>query len=289
VQGAATVAMGFVGGVFEHIDPVLAQRFVVVFCSFLLWTTLFLVIFSRPASKRLIQRIHTTGKGPRLERQELANRICAFLHSIIVSYGAMNELFLSNGPLRVRSLLDRQTWPDYFAYSPDLLFYACLSTGFFIADLMLVTVLLEENGIAFFVHAVLGLCAGMYVIFTGWGMGYYAMLLLVECSTPFLHFRWFLLEYGFKGSMYEVVNGLALVAVFTFVRNVLCNVVSVNLVYELHTSLVGKVSLATRLVFSANAVAMVTLNTIWGFALWKGFIRTLKHLVARAPPAAKRE
>jgi hypothetical protein len=261
------------------INPEFAQRLVVVSASFVTWALMFIIVYSRPTSKRLAERAARTAKGIRLERAELANRVCALVHATVCSLGAVDLLFFRNNSLRVKSVFDYTTWPTYFTPSPDLIFYACFTGGFFVADLMFVVILFEENGLSFLIHAVLGLTGSMYCIVTDCGLPYYALLLLVEISTPFLNFRWLLLEYGYKGTTYDIVNGLLLVLTFTVARNIVCNVVCVKLMYDLQTSLVGKVSVVTRIVFTVCSVCMMGLNTMWGFSLWKGFVKTLFTLL----------
>ena len=277
--------------VFHALPAALAQRFTVTFVFFLGWCGVFLALYSRPTSERLMRKVSedARGKGPRMERQELATRMTGLLHAALIAAGSASLLFFrGDSPLYVRRLWDWKSWPDFEAFDERAVFYACAASGYFVADLIITVVLLEENGPEFLVHAVAGLGGSAWCVVHGRGLVYLMVLMLFEVSTPFLHVRWLLLEYGYKDSLVFILNGLALVFAFTACRIVIGFPVIAKLIFELHTSLVGQESIVTRVFFTLAGLAMCALNAKWGVALWMGFLRALGLVKRREKPHASR-
>jgi hypothetical protein len=88
--------------------------------------------------------------------------------------------------------------------------------------------------------------------------------------------RWWLLEYGYKGSPVYAFNGLALVFAFTIFRLIIGTPVLLKMVYELHTlPEKERHGIPMRAIFTLAPLAMVVLNSFWGLALWKGLFKAL--------------
>eukprot|EP00192_Tetraselmis_astigmatica_P021047 CAMPEP_0117655314 /NCGR_PEP_ID=MMETSP0804-20121206/4214_1 /TAXON_ID=1074897 /ORGANISM="Tetraselmis astigmatica, Strain CCMP880" /LENGTH=274 /DNA_ID=CAMNT_0005461659 /DNA_START=340 /DNA_END=1164 /DNA_ORIENTATION=+ len=98
---------------------------------------------------------------------------------------------------------------------------ALLSAGYFLHDLIIVTLFVSEAGIGFFLHGFF--CSGLYMY------GYFmhelhffaAAFILWEMSTPFVQLRWFLVEMGLKETKLYVGNGIVMMVVFFIARLVI--------------------------------------------------------------------
>jgi len=249
-----------------------------VFFAFSCWSFLFLMIYSRPTSQRLQKKAEEEQIGIRTHRAELATRIVAGIHAVIVACGAGSLVFFreSNNSLYVKKFFEPMTWPSFVSKSDEAILYACISAGFFIADFILCVVQHEEHGNQFVLHAAAGLTGCVFCLVFGEGLLYLMLLMLFEVSTPFLHMRWWLLEYGFKDSIFYLVNGLLLVATFTTFRLVIGTPVLMKMMYELHTSPEKeRHGIPMRVIFTLAPMTMIILNSVWGFALWKGMFKAL--------------
>jgi hypothetical protein len=172
--------------------------------SFIIWTTIYLTIYSRKTSNRIIE---IAPNFLRLKRQELAIKITSILHAAYTAHGAYIGILD----------FENQNF-DFFKRSELVTYYANVAAGFFIADLILCIILIEEHGIQFVIHAIVSLCGSIYVSMTGIGHQYFIHLLLFEASTPFLHIRYLLIEYGYGKSIISVVNNLFFLLTFGYFR-----------------------------------------------------------------------
>lgn len=284
------MSSSYEGQVFHVLDQALAQRVVVVFCSLFAWALLFLALYSRPTTERVRTKAEQFKIGVRTHRAELATRSVAALHAAFVAYGAVNLVFWrqTSSNLSVQHLIQPSTWPKFNVYNEDALFYACVSCGYFVADLIQCVIQYEEHGVAFVMHALAGLSGCVFCIFTGEGLLYLMLLMLFEISTPFLHMRWWLIDYGYKQSLLYKVNGLILVFTFTLFRLVIGTPVLFKMVMDLHTEPeMHRHDLPMRITFTVAPLTMVMLNTTWGVALWTGFLQTIG--VIKTPPAARKK
>jgi len=267
------------GQALHVLSPRLAQRVSLVFFAFMCWSALFLFIFSRPTSQRLVEKANLLNVGIRTHRAELATRSVAMIHASIVACGAGSLVFFredSNLYVDWRKFTQPLTWPNFDVYNEDALFYACVAAAFFIADLILCVVQYEEYGFQFVVHAAAGLTGCVFCLFSGEGLLYLMLLMLFEVSTPFLHLRWWLIEYGYKNGILYVINGLILVFTFTLFRLVIGVPVLMKMVYELHTAPErDRHGLPMRITFTVAPVIMTVLNVAWGSALWKGLLKAV--------------
>jgi len=269
--------MVFEGRVLGTFSPQVAQRVSIVFIAFMAWSALFLFIFSRPTSGRLVEKANELRVGIRTHRAELATRIVAIIHAAIVALGASSLVFFRKGNnLYVDHFFDPFSWPQFTVYNEDAIFYACISAAFFIADFILCVVQFEEYGLQFVVHAAAGLSGCVFCLLYGEGLLYLMILMLFEVSTPFLHLRWWLIEYGYKDGVLYVINGLILVVTFTTFRMIIGIPVLLKMVYELHTEPErDRHGLGMRIIFTMAPLLMTLLNSVWGLALWKGVLKAI--------------
>jgi len=217
-----------------------------IFLSFLQWTTLYLVIYSRPTSQRIIDSGHPS---PRFKRQELAVKITSIVHAVIVTWYA-NEALREMGPNL-----------SLYVFSTEGQRLANISTGFFVADLILCLVLLDEYGLEFLIHAVAALGGSVFVSMTGIGFQYFLNLLLFEGSTPFLHLRSILLEYGFGKTLIAKLNNLILLLSFAYFRLWRGIPMIFQLCYTLITD--KPLSVSVTIFFICASVSMCVLNIYW--------------------------
>lgn len=274
----------FEGKMLHVMQPNVAQRVAVVFAAFMTWSALFLFVYSRPTSQRLASKAVELNTGIRTHRAVLATNAVATVHATIVAIGASSLVFFrkdSNLYVKLDKFTDPLSWPKFDTFNEDAIFYACISAGFFIADFILCVVQYQEQGLQFVVHAAAGLSGTVYCLYSGEGLLYLMLLMLFEMSTPFLHIRWWCDEYGFKKSWIYLVNGLMLVGMYTVFRLVIGIPVLLRMVYELHTlPEKNRHGYLMRFTFTLAPLTMVFLNSLWGFKLWKGFLRAIGILPA---------
>jgi hypothetical protein len=79
--------------VFHFLSQELSTRLTVVFASFVFWSLLFLAVYSRPTTSRLLAKTEEGKIGVRTHRAELATRTVAALHAALVGLGALNMVF----------------------------------------------------------------------------------------------------------------------------------------------------------------------------------------------------
>ena len=213
--------------------------------SFLIWLTLYLVIYCRKTSTRIIKK---SPNAIRLKRQELGAKLVSIFHAAYTSYGArqclkeFNDLNLSTKSISAEH-------------------YVNVTAGFFIGDLMLCIILVEEHGIEFVIHAIASLGGSLYVSLTGIGQQYFLHILLFETSTPFLHIRSLLLEYGYGNTIIAQINNLIFLLTFGYFRLYKGIPIVATLCCDL---LVQKhLSIVVIVFFIISGIAMTCLNIYW--------------------------
>jgi hypothetical protein len=228
--------------------------------SFLTWTGIYLAVYSRKTSSRIIEK---SPDAIRLKRQELGVKIASILHAGYTAYGA-------NQCLKEFSGL------DFFTKSEAAAHYANVAAGFFIADLILCVILIEEHGIEFVIHAIAALGGSLYVSMTGVGHQYFLHLLLFEASTPFLHIRSLLLEYGYGKTIIAQINNLIFLLTFGYFRLYK----GIPLIAKMCNELITKKPLSTPATafFIAASISMSCLNVYWFTKVLKSAIKTLKSI-----------
>ncbi|KAK1079830.1 hypothetical protein LTR33_006063 [Friedmanniomyces endolithicus] len=85
--------------------------------------------------------------------------------------------------------------------------------GFFIWDLQICAANVKTLGVPDLVHALMGFIIS-FLGFRPFGLFYGIQYALVELSTPFVNFHWFLNKLNKAGSTLQLVNGMILITVF---------------------------------------------------------------------------
>jgi hypothetical protein len=232
--------------------------------SFLTFASMYLVVYSRKTSTRIKQ---TSPESIRLKRQELAVKVVSILHGLYTSYGAymcLNSIATDTGTQNI----------DMFSKFEEATHYANVAAGFFIADLILCIILVEEHGMEFIIHAIAALAGSTYVSLTGIGHLYFLNLLLFEASTPFLHIRYLLLEYGYGKTIVANINNLLFLLTFAYFRLFKGIPILTKLCYTL---IVEKpLNIYAVIFFVASSIAMSSLNIIWFIKILRSAIKAIK-------------
>lgn len=178
--------------------------------------------------------------------------------------------------IKLDTPFDFNTWPK-FELTSNMATNICLySFAYFLADVMICTVLFEENGIAFLVHAFIGCAGSGFAAFFQFGHVLVGPLFLWEGSTPFLNFRWMLAEYGYKDSLLFKINGFILVSAFITFRLIFGVPLCLHIIKTLNDEEHQKsLQLWVRVLFSTAFTCTMVLNTVWGWGLTRGFIKTI--------------
>jgi len=225
--------------------------------SFMVFSAMYLTIYSRRTSERIMR---LAPSSIRLKLQELATKITSILHAIYTAYGAhicLKELH--NQPI------------DFFRYNEGAVYYANVAAGFFIGDLILCIILIEEHGPQFLIHAICALVGSVYVSLNGVGHQYFLHLLQFETSTPFLHIRSLLYEYGYGESIISKVNNLIFLLTFGYFRLYKGIPILTKMCYMLLND--RPVSTSSMLFLISASIAMSSLNIIWFTKILKGAIK----------------
>jgi len=267
----------FEGNLLQFIEPHMAQRFALVLVSFYLWCLFFLLIYSRPTSNRIRGKAGGDKLGVRTHRAELATKLTATVHAVIVSIGSASLVFFrKDSNLYVHELFRPMTWPSFVVYNEDAVAYACISLAYFAADFILCVIQVEEQGVEFVIHALAGMSGCLFCVLYGEGLLYLMLLMLFEVSTPFLHLMWWMTEYGYKKTLLFTLNGVALVIAFTTFRLLIGTAVLFKMMYELHTPPeMYRHGYIMRTVFTLAPFSMIALNSVWGFKMWRGMFKQL--------------
>jgi hypothetical protein len=226
--------------------------------SFLTWTALYLAVYSRKTSLRIKEKAPS---NIRLKRQELGAKIASILHAAYTAYGA-------------HICLQEFKELDFFVKTETAAHYANVSAGFFIADLILCLILIEEHGFEFVIHAISALGGSLFVAMTGVGHQYFLNLLMFEASTPFLHIRSLLLEYGYGKTTIAQLNNLVFLLTFGYFRLYRGIPVIAKMCHGLITE--KPLSTPPTIFFVTAGIAMSCLNIIWFTKILKSAIKTIK-------------
>lgn len=238
-----------------------AHNIVNIKISFLIWTILYLVIYSRKTSKRILQ---IAPNSVRLKRQELAVKVTSIIHAVYTAYYA--NLYL-------QEFKDSEI--NFFKYSENAESIANVAAGFFIADLILCIILIEEHGIQFVVHAIAALGGSLYVSLSGVGHQYFLELLLFEASTPFLHIGALLIDYGYGKTIIFNINNLIFLLTFAYFRLYKGIPTILNMCNMLITE--RPISDIAILFFVCSSGAMSTLNIYWFYKICRRAVSMLRN------------
>jgi hypothetical protein len=167
------------------------------------WTLLQLVSFY---ASRLSPRYVAL---PADKQRDWDIRVAAFIHASLASVLA----------LRIQSLPELER-DRVFASSPRAAEVLVISSGYFVWDLVVCSLWVNQFGASFLLHGALSCYIYMTAIFP-FLQHYAVVFLLYELSTPFIHVHWFLDKLGRSGSALQLLNGVVGVAIFFIVRIVL--------------------------------------------------------------------
>lgn len=259
------------------------HRFSLCLLAFLTWGLILFAIFSRPTSERIKRRVAESKSPAHVHKVELAVRVVGLIHAVVVGIGALDILLFrratahKDNDLFISNLLAPHTWPSFTAFNQDAVFYACLSTAFFLLDALLCMVLFDTYGLEFLIHALAGLSGSLYCVLFDHGLVYLLFFMTFENSTPFVNIKCILEDYGVtRTSPIYTLNGLMLVFTFTLFRLMLGTPVLIKFMYELNVPPQSvEHGLPMRVLFTLAPASFLVLNTFWGYLLWKGFLRAL--------------
>lgn len=232
-----------------------------IMISFLTWTTLYLIPYVRKTSER-INKI--TPFAPRLKKQELGVKIVSIIHALYSTYGAYTSLNEIKGFSPDDILTIKSEWSSY---------YANVTAGFFIADLILCIILAEEYGPLFIVHAISALSGSLYVSMTGIGYYFFLNLLMYEASTPFLHIKHLLSDYGHGKTMISNINDLLFFLFFFYFRIIKGIPILLTMFYTLITK--KTLPLPYTVFFIVFGSLMGSMNIYWFIKITKNAIKKM--------------
>lgn len=174
--------------------------------------------------------------------------------------------------------------PSFWDGSSDCLviFSAYVMTSYFVWDTVDCFQHYKVHGRAFFFHALLSLLAGILQV-SARGIrlaGLCSMFAVSEISTPFLHFRWFLIQNGLGRSRLCTVTTLWTVFLFILVRAFMvpCLVFSHYWgdLFSYHKYILredARISVLRALFMLALTVAWTALNLFWCFLFFRSLAR----------------
>ncbi|KAJ1967610.1 hypothetical protein H4R35_006662 [Dimargaris xerosporica] len=94
---------------------------------------------------------------------------------------------------------------------------AAISCGYFLWDSIVSLRYIRETGIGFAIHGLSAL--GVFLLsFRPFITPYGPVFIMFELSTPFLNIHWFMDKLGLTGSVFQLVNGVFLLASFFLAR-----------------------------------------------------------------------
>jgi len=203
------------------------------------------------------------------EKVEWINRSFSTAHAVVVSIVAFYLLYISDifcddapyGPVIFRSTILSQ-------------FTLGFSCGYFLADMAMMFHHYPNLGrLEFFVHHLLSIISLVLGVHSGHGQVYICMVLLSECTTPFVNLRWFLFALGQKHSKLYYLNGLCL-TLFWLVARVLLFIYCFTHMYIHHDQLRQVHKLGYFFMILAPG-GLGFMNVIWFFKILQSLFRTL--------------
>jgi hypothetical protein len=183
-----------------------------------------------------------------------SDHLASQLHAILASALALHSLFACS--------VEDGCFPQdrLFGYTPTLGRSIAVTLGYFVWDLLLILSDLRYYGVAFLVHACVGVSA-LTVALSPVLLAYAPVFVLYELSTIFLNGHWILEKLGAPGWVRLLNDGL-LVAMFFLVRLVFGNLQTMSLIGDLywHRDSMPKFSLV---LLPLALFAINVLNNFW--------------------------
>jgi len=175
---------------------------------------------------------------------------------------------LSLLPICFMTVLDRQYWDAPFTHAGFASSYVlAIATGHFIFDTYVSLRDMAADGWVFVLHGVISTALfGLAIWANAWNF-FAVVFFFFECSTPFVHIRYWLSALGKKGSKWFMINAFALMAVFFACRVAWGTAMSAFFWWCTRQALLGRMDPGVPLwavwpTRAANLI-MMTLNYNW--------------------------
>jgi hypothetical protein len=129
------------------------------------------------------------------------------------------QIGLLQVPLAFAAMMQKELKRDKFHGVTDFArTLSLVSAGYFVADMAIILKHYKEHGVEPLAHAII--CVNFFVFSAvKRKMQYFVpRTLMFECSTPFVHLRWFLHALGRSKTRLYKMNGLAMIGAFAACR-----------------------------------------------------------------------
>lgn len=210
-------------------------------------------------------------KLTKTQKVEWNNRIFSTAHALVSSAIAFYLLYISDifresapyGPVVFRSSILSQ-------------FGLGFSCGYFIADMaMIISFYPILGGYEFLLHHLVSMISLMLAVHSGHAHLYLYIVLLSECTTPFINLRWYLTVLGLKDTDTYRYNG-AFTAVLWLVARV------INFIYcfyhlYIHTEEVTQLHTAGFIFLLLAPTSLGLMNFFWFYKIVSAVLRTMKR------------
>lgn len=210
-------------------------------------------------------------KLKKTEKVEWNNRAFSTAHALVSSALAFHLLYISDifrdsapyGPVVFRSSILSQ-------------FGLGFSCGYFMADMgMIVAFYPILGGYEFLLHHLVSMISLILAVHAGHAHMYLYIVLLSECTTPFINLRWYLTVLGLKNSDTFMYNG-AFTAFLWLVARVINFVYCFYLLY-LHFDQVKLLHTAGFVFLLLAPTSLGLMNFFWFYKIVNGVLRTLNR------------
>lgn len=205
------------------------------------------------------------------DKFEWHNRMFSTGHAILASIFSAYLLYISDifyddapyGPVVFRSTL----------FSHFCLGFSC---GYFIADIaMLLLFYPHLGGYEYVIHHLMSVMSLALAIQCGHGHIYIYIVLLSECTTPFVNLRWFLMITNQKSTKLYLFNGVVLTVLWLLARVLLFVYCFIHIYF--HYDQVRQVHDIGYYFTVTAPVVLGSLNLMWFFKILQALNRTLKR------------
>eukprot|EP01023_Acetabularia_acetabulum_P031766 TRINITY_DN29728_c0_g1_i2.p1 TRINITY_DN29728_c0_g1~~TRINITY_DN29728_c0_g1_i2.p1 ORF type:complete len:284 (+),score=27.14 TRINITY_DN29728_c0_g1_i2:42-854(+) len=206
-------------------------------------------------------------KNKSLKENQLDKVISQFSSRVV---GAAHNIIQI--PLSLYVLQEKKLWENTMHNTSTASeFLVMISCGFFLHDLVMCLMRVQEDGVQFFLHGLACCTAYTFGCVTGLMHWYGAAFLMWELSTPFLHLRWILYKLGLQETKIYFWNGVLLFVSFFFARNVFglwtSKIWFDALIKEVTHPHEGSLKLPILIPLSAANICLNILNFFWFYKL----------------------
>lgn len=249
--------------------------FEVAAVSFVTCFALYLVLLRaiptilRAISKDTINYFHNKIKPH--EQQHHAQVVVSFLHAIVATVGAYQCIqsydFTNLRQLGSLIVIEEPYYPELVALRH---FYLEITLGYFFADLLIYCLDISAYPALDIGHHIVSIVA--YVIGIYISAGSFIMIIFQtnEISTPFLHLRYFFLQWDMKEKLMYKLSEVTFVLLFIAARIVFNFYIMIGLWYgvltitaKYHPSIVGFLFLCGNLYFAVQVSGLTIVSNIF--------------------------